>query len=195
MPVTLSPQRALYLAPLTRFYDKAGQSFPEVTFLHGEAMPEPYQYLLVHHSDMTPRLAGFHKTGVALRVLALEVEEPVLTREVILQRDDNGRPIEFGAIRIFLDKLPPSIAGPVREAKLPLGRILQESAFEHLSAPRGYFRAQADGLMAELLDAPLETALYGRCNVLALPRGEVFAEIVEILPPTEVSHEDSTRIP
>ena len=151
------------------------------------AMPEPYKHLLVHHSDMTPRLQSFHGTPLTLDVKALDIEEPVLTREVILRRGDDQRPVEFGAIQIHLDLLPPNIAQPVREAKRPLGGILGEEKFQHLSAPRGYFRTKADAMMGELLGATVGETLYGRCNVLALPKGKVFAEIVEILPPTNGS--------
>lgn len=125
MPATLSSKRSVYLAPLTSFYDKAGKAFPEVGFIHGEAMPEPYQYLLVHHSDMTLRLAQFHKSPVSLDVLALDLREPVLSREVILRREDSGKAVEFGAIRIHLDRLPDRVADPVREARRPLGEFLR----------------------------------------------------------------------
>ena len=191
MPVIRKSQRAVYLAPLTSFYNKAGLAFPKVTFLHGEAMPEPYKHLLVHHSDMTPRLQEFHGTTLDLEVLALEIEEPVLTREVILRRADDHGPVEFGAIQIHLDLLPPRIARPVREAKRPLGGILANEKFQHLSAPRGYFSTRADAIMSELLGATIGETLYGRCNVLALPKGKVFAEIVEILPATKDTGEPS----
>ena len=118
-----------------------------------------------------------------LEVLALEIEEPELTREVLLRRVGDLAPVEFGAIKIYLDKLPDDIAQPVRAAIRPLGGILEETKFDHLSAPRGYFRVEADELMVEMLGAEIGQVLYGRCNVLALNDGAVFAEIVEILPP------------
>lgn len=183
MPATPNAEHAVSLAPLTSFYNRAGQAFPKVSFIHGEAMPEPYRHLLVHHSDMTPRLKAFHGSEITLEVLALETQEPSLTREVLLRRQDNLKPVEFGAIQIYLDKLPERIAKPVRAAIEPLGGILEKERFRHLSAPRGYFQAEADNLMVELLDAELGQTLYGRCNVLALKDGTVFAEIVEILPP------------
>lgn len=185
MPAIHSTKRGVFLAPLTSFYNKAGKTFPEVTFLHGEAMPDPYKELLVHHADMTPTLQAYHGTPLALEVLALDLREPHLTREVILRRQDNLAPVEFGAIDIHLDRLPDHVANPVREAKLPLGGILAEQGFEHRSAPRGYFRAKADALMADLMGANEGQTLFGRCNVLALPGGDVFAEIVEILPPLD----------
>ena len=183
MPATPKAERAVSLAPLTSFYNRAGQAFPEVSFIHGEAMPEPYRHLLVHHSDMTPRLKAFHGSEITLEVLALETNEPTLTREVVLRREDSLNPVEFGAIQIYLDKLPEKVAKPVRAAIQPLGGILEDAGFEHLSAPRGYFETKADKLMVELLGAELGQSLYGRCNVLALKDGTVFAEIVEILPP------------
>ena len=183
MPVTPNAQREVSLAPLTGFYDRAGRPFPQVRFVHGEAMPEPYRHLLVHHSDMTPRLQAFHQSVITLEVLALSLNEPELTREVLLHRASDGAPVEFGAIKIFLNKLPQRVADPVRAAQHPLGGILAAEAFTHRSAPRGYFKTRADALMVELLGARLGETLFGRCNILALNDGEVFAEIVEILPP------------
>ena len=183
MPVTPKALRAVSLAPLTSFYNRAGRVFPEVSFIHGEAMPQPYRRLLVHHSDMTPQLRAFHECEIALEVLALDIEEPELTREVLLRRVGDLAPVEFGAIKIYLDQLPDEIAKLVRAAIQPLGGILEAAKFDHLSAPRGYFRVEADELMGELLGAEVGQALYGRCNVLALNDGAVFAEIVEILPP------------
>ena len=183
MPVTPKELRAVSLAPLTSFYNRAGRVFPEVSFIHGEAMPQPYRHLLVHHSDMTPQLKAFHECEITLEVLALDIEDSELTREVLLRREGDLAPVEFGAIKIFLDQLPENIAKPVRAAIQPLGGILESAKFDHLSAPRGYFRVEADELMVELLGAEFGQPLYGRCNVLALNDGTVFAEIVEILPP------------
>ena len=180
-------QRANYLAPLKRFYDKAGGSLPEVNFLHGTEMPEPYRHLLVHHSDMTPRLRAFHESELILDVLEHDLSEPVLIREVLLRRKDDRQIVEFGAIRIELNKLPDSIAQPVRLGQRPLGGILESERFEHLSAPRGYFSVEADQLIADTLSTYVGKELYGRCNVLAVPDGDVFAEIVEILPLSEDS--------
>ena len=189
MPAILSAQRDIYLAPVAGFYEKAGLAFPNVSFVHGETMPEPSRQLLVHHSDMTPRLQRYHQAPLRLDVLAVEWEPPVLSREVILRRANDDAPVEFGAIQLHLHLLPARIADPVREGEKPLGAILGEQRFEHLSAPRAYFRTEADELMAQLLGAKPGESLYGRCNVLALPEGEVFAEIVEILPPSSGSAE------
>lgn len=185
MPAILESQRAVYLAPLTSFYNKAGRAFPDVRFLHGEVVPDPYRHLLVHHSDMTPRLQAFHGIQLDLDVLTLALEEPLLVREVLLRRSDNHAPVEFGAISIHLDQLPERVADPIRRAERPLGGILEAEKFKHLSAPRAYFETKADALMAKLLHAEEGQRLYGRCNVLALVTGEVFAEIVEILPPVD----------
>ena len=184
MPATLSAvQRNSFLAPLTQFYTKSGHEPPEVAFMHGEIMPEPYRHLLVHHSDMTPRLRAFHESEMVLEVLQCDLQEPTLIREVLLRRQDDDEPVEFGAIKIHLDRLPPQVARLVRDGKRPLGGILETERLLHQSAPRGYFRTQADAMTSAMFRTTLGTSLYGRCNVLALENGDVFAEIVEILPP------------
>ena len=106
MPVTPKGLREVSLAPLTSFYNRAGRLFPEVSFIHGEAMPQPYRHLLVHHLDMTPQLQAFHECEITLEVLALDIEDAELTREVLLRGAGDSAPVEFGAIKIYLDKLP-----------------------------------------------------------------------------------------
>jgi|MDTC01.3.fsa_nt_gb chorismate-pyruvate lyase len=188
MPATLSAvQLNSYLAPLTRLYAKSGHAAPEVVFLDGEMLPEPYRHLLVHHSDMTPRLRSFHDSEMILEVQLCVLDEPELSREVLLRRRDDNQAVEFGAIKIHLDRLPAAVAQLVREGQRPLGGILEAEQLRHQSAPRAYFQTKADTVTSVMFRTTLGQPLFGRCNVLARENGAVFAEIVEILPPADDS--------
>lgn len=179
---------AIHLQPLLRFYVQSGEGMPRILFIEGESMPEPYRHLLVHRSDMTPRLSDFYQSEIGLEVLRKDKDSTrdELTREVILRRSD-GVPVEFGAIRILIHRLPEPVAEEVRAGERPLGGILQSHRLPHTSAPQAYFQVAADSLMAQMLACDEGTTLYGRCNVLSLPDDVPFAEIVEILPPANVS--------
>jgi len=177
------PSRHLdYFMPLEFFYAHAGQRTPAAAFLDGADMPEPYRYLLVHESDMTPRLAEFHRAEIGLEVIDAQRSEHFVMRLVILNRMDTGKPVEFGAIGIQLDGFNPETREEIRSGAAPLGGILARREITHQSRPKAYFSIKVDDFMARLLHEEPGTKLYGRCNALSHPDGIVFADIVEILP-------------
>lgn len=174
---------AKLFAPLERFYRKSGIALPEIKFVDGELVPEPAKRLLVHAGDMTSRLRKHHGAEIGLRCVSVAYDEESMWRLVVLFRSDTGAPVEFGAIRIFLGVLDEDVRDLVVAGKEPLGGILERCGVDYTSGPKGYFRYGADAFVGILLDETVEKPLFGRCNELAMRQsGEVFAEIVEILP-------------
>ncbi len=167
---------------LDRFYARAGVCLPRIEPLEGGDVPEPYRSLLVHSRDMTPTLEGFHRQPIHLLVLNRESEEGAYWREVVLRRAQDGRPVEYGVIRIWLTHLPPSAAQSVLEEQRPLGKILQAEAIPHLSWPQAFFTVQADARLGAILRLHRPGALYGRRNVLLDASRRLIAEVIEILP-------------
>lgn len=181
-PLPPSSARILdLLMPLAFFYGRLDSELPPVDFIDGDRMPEPFRYLLVHQSDMTPRLRGHHGEPPELTVISVERTEDYVMREVILKCA--GKPVEYGAIGIHLDGFPPHVKEAIRGGTAPLGAILEEEGIPHTSAPTGYFMLEADAHMASLLGTATGTRLFGRCNVLSHADGTAFADIVEVLPP------------
>ncbi len=180
LPASVEQQLDL-LMPLVFFYEQLGLDLPPVAFIEGSTMPEPQRHLLVHASDMTPRLRQHHGCAPLLRVVSAQRTEDYVIREVVLSCE--GRPVEYGAIGIHLDGFPPHVKTLIREGLAPLGAILESEGVPHQSAPSGYFQLQADPHMADLLATPSGIPLYGRCNVLSHADGTSFADIVEVLPP------------
>lgn len=169
------------LMPLAFFYGRLELEMPSVEFIEGGTMPEPQRHLLVHQSDMTPRLRDHHGTAPALTVISVETTDEYVIREVVLGCAE--RPVEYGAIGIHLEGFPPHVRTMIREGTAPLGAILETEGIPHTSAPTGYFALEADDRMARLLGTVPGTQLYGRCNVLSHADGTSFADIVEVLPP------------
>lgn len=176
-----SAQQLDLLMPLAFFYGRLELDLPPLEFLEESAIPEPQQHLLVHQSDMTPRLHQHHVHAPALTVVTVERTDDYLIREVVLTCE--GDPVEYGAIGIHLEGFPSHVQQMIREGSSPLGSILESEGIPHLSAPRGYFALAADEHMARLLDTVPGTRLYGRSNVLSHSDGTAFADIVEVLPP------------
>ena len=169
------------LMPLVFFYGRLELELPPVEFIPGETMPEPQRYLLVHQSDMTPRLRDHHGSAPGLTVVSVECTEDYVIREVVL--DCEGCPVEYGAIGIHLEGFPPHVKTMIRGGTAPLGAILESEGIPHTSAPTGYFVLEADAHMARLLGTAPGMRLFGRCNVLSHADGTAFADIVEVLPP------------
>ena len=169
------------LMPLVFFYGRLVLDLPPVEFIEGPAMPQPQRHLLVHQSDMTPRLREHHHSPPELKVISVECTEDYVIREVLLNCE--GRPVEYGAIGIHLDGFAPHVKTMICGGTAPLGAILESEGIPHTSAPTGYFMLEADAHMARLLGTAPGMRLYGRCNVLSHADGTSFADIVEVLPP------------
>ena len=94
--------------PLDEFYANAGRALPKIEVLDGIAVPEPYRQLLVHEGDMTPMLEKFYGATIHLEVRRREKRGDFCFREVVLLTDDSEKRVEFGAIKISLDRFPAS---------------------------------------------------------------------------------------
>ncbi len=187
-PITLARRRPATPGPhwralLERFYGRAGLPAPTLSDLNAEEIPQPYRALLVHSSDMTPTLAGFYGQTPRLRVLRREHRDGTYRREVILWLDEDAQPVEYGVIRICLDRLPESARRLVLEEQRPLGDILQREAIPHLSWPKGFFQVKSDAHAGTALGLWRPGLLYGRRNVLLDGSRRLLAEVIEVLAP------------
>jgi chorismate-pyruvate lyase len=169
---TAAPAVLPWAYPLDEFYSLAGLPLPEIDQIRGEDMPEPYRSLLVHQNDMTPTLEEFHGGKIHVHV-----------REVVLEKDADDAPVEFGAIKINLSLFEPKARQLILGEREPLGHILADCAVVHSSRPKAYLKLLADDLIGEALRVDRRTTLYGRRNTLFDPQQQPLAEIVEILPP------------
>jgi len=178
-------RRHIDLLPLTDFYRRGSsrRRLPEIAWIDGGRMPRPYRDLLVHESDMTPTLEEYYGSPLHIHVLNRNVEEGILSREVVLHLGDRERPVEFGAIKIHLDRFAEGPKRRILEGHIPLGAILREYEIDHGSHPTSFIRIMPDPLMMVALCLTFPTPLYGRCNRLTHTSGAPLAEVVEILPP------------
>ena len=169
------------LAPLRFFYGLASHDL-RVTFVKPEEMPDDARWLLVHDTDMTPRLAERHVCGITLDVHAKSRLGNYLVRASVLRRADDARPVEFGAIGIHLGGFSEDARRLILEGQVPLGGILGQMEVPHTSHPQGFFRIVIDHRLADLLGGWEGQTLYGRCNELRHAGGDPLAEVVEVLP-------------
>ncbi|MGE3311297.1 MAG: hypothetical protein AB7O66_15125 [Limisphaerales bacterium] len=169
--------------PLNEFYSRAGLPLPRFQLLSGDEVPQPWGKLLVHDDDMTPTLEAHHRGEIHIEVLGRERRDNAYFREVVLRLNRDDRPVEFGANRIALDRLPDKVRRLVLEEHLPLGHILKEHAVPHMGHPTAFFRVESDDLMNSAFGLTGRRFLYGRRNTLRDLNGRPLSEVVEILPP------------
>ncbi len=177
-----------WAALLGLFYSVAQTPFPEIVRLKGHEVPQPYRSLLVHSRDMTPTLEQFHQCTLELRVLSRRLEDDSYLREVTLEGGPTRRPVEYGAIRIFLARFPSAARESILQERFPLGKILYLEGIPHVGWPQAFFKVTADAHMASMLRIDAPSTLYGRRNVLLDGSRHLLAEVIEVLPPVSDSN-------
>jgi chorismate-pyruvate lyase len=171
--------------PLDTFYLPAGRALPRIERVSGHDMPQPYRELLVGEHDMTPTLEAFYQHTLGIQVIERRVSGNQYARLVVLNLP-GGKPVEFGAIVIYLDCLPYIGRDAVLEGRAPLGTVLAQYSVAHSSCPQAFVRVEPDALMHDALKLNDDRALYGRRNVLLTGDHRVLADILEILPPSSL---------
>lgn len=180
MPLVNKVADLLY--PLTDFYSSTGAPLPEVQSMAADQIPQPYRRLLAHTNDMTPTLIKFAGDNIHVRLLNKIETDDILYRQVVLVTDADERPMEFGAIKIYLDRFEEEPRELIREGCIPLGAILGRYEIEHRCVPNGFFQFAADFAVEAAFGLLGPDRLFGRHSLHLNPLGEPLSEVVEILP-------------
>jgi len=141
----------------------------------------------VHDNDMTSSLESFHGSPIAVEVLGRKLSQRHYFREVVLLSESTAKPVEFGAIKIYLQHFPLEARRHILEERWPLGRILKYNCLPFSSRPKAFLRLASDPFISQVLRLSGTRILYGRCNSLFHDSGDLLAEIVEVLPPVDES--------
>jgi len=192
-PEPVQPPPAFSIThPLDEFYRRSGLPLPPCEQIDGELVPEPYKTLLVHQNDMTPTLESFHKGVIRLHVLSREQRGNEYFREVVLQMEGSGQPVEFGAIKMHLERFAPGVRKRILFEQWPLGHLLKEFSVPHTSRPTAFLRIASDELINRMFGLTGAHVLFGRRNTLFSGASKrALAEIVEILPPVAAVKRDA----
>ncbi len=169
--------------PLSDFYAHAKLPLPLIETIPGEAVPEPFKSLLVHHHDMTPTLEKFHDSRIHLEIIKSDHRGGFYLREVILRLDHDEKPVEFGANKVFLGMLPEDAQELILLEQVPLGTILRDCGIQHQTEAKFFLRVTPDETISRALELDVPVPLYGRKAVISDLKGRMLSEIVEILPP------------
>ncbi|HLQ45067.1 MAG TPA: hypothetical protein VK137_10085, partial [Planctomycetaceae bacterium] len=88
--------------------------------------PEPYRTMLVHDQHMTVTMESYHKSPVAVRVLARRQDGDNYCRKIILLKQGTDEVVQFGIVRFDLKTVSAAVREEIRSEQIPLGRILIE---------------------------------------------------------------------
>lgn len=175
------PADADLLVPLTSIRNT---ELPQVSRVDPARMPELDRTLLAHHRDMTPTLTAHHGCPMQLRVLTRRKDGDTLLREIVLLRERDRKPVEYGAIRIFLNRFDDEPRALIESGKMPFGAVLARFGIAHSGAPHAYLKVQTNRWLERCLELPAGPFVaYGRRNVLRMADGTPLADVLEILPP------------
>ena len=169
--------------PLADFYSSHDEKLPRIAQIPGESVPPPYHSLLVHEQDMTSTLESYWGTSLHLKVLDKHLENASLTRQVVLLTDSEEQPVEFGAIRIQLDRFEDSAREEIVACHRPLGNLLLHFKMAFSCHPNAFFSFESDEMIRNAFALTEPHMLYGRHTILVNDVEETLAEVVEILPP------------
>lgn len=169
--------------PLSEFYAHAKVPLPRIETIPGDAVPEPYKSLLVHHNDMTPTLEAFHQSAIHLEIIGRERRGDFYFREVVLRLNGDDRPVEFGANKVYLGRFPEEAQDLILQEEIPLGAVLKKCAVPHRTEAKCFLRVESDELINRVFALPQPVTLHGRKAVICDLQGRPLSEIVEILPP------------
>jgi len=150
--------------------------------LNEEEMPEVFRGLLCHQGDMTSTLEHFFEDEIAIHALNSRMESDVYSRRVLLFLKRSGRCVEYRGIQINLDAFPEEARQLILEEKEPLCAILNKLKIPHHSQPDCYMWIKENPSLNLIFPHDPAEPLYGRCNRLKTPEGQVLAKAVEIMP-------------
>lgn len=181
MPETMPAQKSQAQRLLESAFARRNMISPILNFVKPKNIPLPFRRLLVHDSDMTSTLKRHHREDLILKLINVKRVDSCLDREVVLCKERDGKPVEYGVIRIWLGQLSSAARAAVLLGRRPLGQILDEFHIVYESHPRDFFCIQhADYLQTQLQDGATKER-FGRINSLHSKQGEL-AEVLEILP-------------
>ncbi|HUY93516.1 MAG TPA: hypothetical protein VMV10_32615 [Pirellulales bacterium] len=155
--------------------------FTEVT---PEAMPPTPRRLLAHNEHMTVTVEEFHRSPVNVRVLEKLVTPTHYARKILLERQSDGRVVQYGIMRVNFDYLPPEVADEIRSEALPLGRILIEHNVLRRVQLFSLWRVAMGAELQQCFGSPPGIA-YGRTAMIDCNE-EPAVELVEIVTPLDL---------
>lgn len=171
---------------ITLFYPDPSELGDFQACVDARRVPQPHRRLLDHEEHMTVTVEAFHHSPVDVKVARTlyshddaTTEDAVSSertgagndsgpggnwyaREITLLRQADGRPVQYGIVRLNIDLLDPIVWQEIESQGTPLGRVLIRHHVLREVALCGLWRVEAGEPLARLLEMPVGGVTYGR---------------------------------
>jgi chorismate-pyruvate lyase len=151
-------------------------------FVAIESAPEPYQTLLNHHDHMTVTVEGHYGEPVDVKVHRTHRQGNWYSREITLNTSCTQRIVQYGIVRLKIDKLALETWREIESEQIPLGRVLIQHDVLRKVQFCQLWKVAMGQCLAALLHRPIGDTAYGR-TALIYCDGEPTIELLEILTP------------
>ncbi|MCS6853049.1 MAG: hypothetical protein NZ700_17980 [Gemmataceae bacterium] len=155
---------------------------PRYDVVPAEAVPPPYDQLLVHKHHMTVTLESYYNDMVDVRVLAAVQGDDWYARKILLTLHGDGRVVLFGIVRILFRYCSPAVRDEIVAGKTPLGRVLIQHRVLRRIEPTAYLRVVPGPAMMGYFGLKEAVPLYGRLAYIHCDN-QPAVELLEIVGP------------
>ena len=168
------------LDSLIGLFHPARDEIGEFTPISSEDLPPHYRSLLAHQDHMTVTVEAWHNSLVDLQVLDEMQEEGTYSRQILLFRQRDGSPVQFGIMRITLEGLPEIVRMEIESRALPLGRILIRHHLLREVELCQLWEVNPSSQIRSLLKCGVDDPIYGR-TARILVYGKPAVELLEVV--------------
>jgi chorismate-pyruvate lyase len=147
-----------------------------------DAVPPPYDELLVHDQHMTVTVEAHHGSLVNVRVLADRLEGDLYARKILLVLQASEKVVQFGLVRMHLNFVSPEVRAEITSRRTPLGRILIQHNVLRTIAPTSFLRVLPGPAMMGWFGLKAPQPTYGRTAVITCD-DQPAIEVLEIVAP------------
>lgn len=149
-----------------------------------EQLGEPYRRLLAHDEHMTVTVEAFHNSPVDVQVLATRLAPPHYSRKILLTRQNDGKVVQFGIVRLNFECLAPEVRREIEQQGKPLGRILIEHNVLREVELVDLWKLEPGDELCRLFGMSASGHCYGRTALIHCD-GEPAVELLEVVAPLQ----------
>jgi hypothetical protein len=179
MTFPASPLASPNLADLFAQFPSA-DDFPTVAPVLPDAVPPPFQGLLVHDQHMTVTVEAFHGDLVDVRVLNRHIAASHYSRKIVLELRSSRQRVLFGIVRVNLDYCSVPVCAEILGEKTPFGRVLIKHNVMRRIEPTEFLRVEPGPRQLAWFGLTEPQSLYGRLAYIHCD-GKPAVELFEVV--------------
>jgi len=135
---------------------------------------------------MTVTMEKFHGCSVNVVVLNTSLEGNIYKREILLTREDNDAPVQYGIVRFDFQYITQPVRDELIAGKIPLGRVLiNHNVLRHIDHGP-ILEVTLGATLAKQLQAAPGATTYGRMATIFC-NGHPALDLLEVSVPLNVS--------